>query len=725
MEKSELNLNYILTCLKNQIKIINVLWAFLFLLPDIFNVKEINKLLNFFHIYFQQPISSLFGLLILSIWYFKSSFNTKYQICKWSIPFLFLSLKAYDFNGNWSINTLIMLFFLTYLIFIISILYHKYLRLKSKTLKINEGLISDDPIESELEGISYDRTTYAKSIVAEVIKTRNARAFNISITGKWGSGKTSFLNLMRNEINREELTGKFILVDYNPWDFKEEKIIGIDLLKKISHEIGNEKELQEKFKGLMLSLQGMNQSFWYKIVPYLLNGISNEKSLKEYREEIGKELSKQDKKLIIFLDDLDRLDGEEILEIFKTIRNSFDIANTFFVLGFDIDYVVDQIKDKLKGEDSQDRAIEYLDKIFQMKLFMPSNSDYSFYQEYKQLVKLHLKVDISVDYDNHFQINSKRALYQLINSLKVFFNQENINDYNFDALVKVEILKITDPKCYNHILENADNILNNYSFIKSGPVGPAGNSNQRTISNQLEYKIDGKSKGLLESFFNELEKTQNNRISRKEFLKYFKYSLQIEEFPSSILAEVLRDKNKDLLFNNLTESNQDSLVQKINGLLENGESNIWLQILCIELLYKEKKYIWQYNNDFFINNYLSYNSIKDIQTKLETLELRDKIIFLSDLNGKDDVVFGYLINLFSIYFNGKIDDAFWRVYHALNEDKQTINSEHFAKYLNIITKTVKENYLNVIKVAISKFKDNKGGHVFNHTDPGSNSYTFL
>lgn len=300
-------------------------------------------------------------------------------------------------NGLWQINPAIILLLAAYLTFVLSILYHVALTIFGRNIndEVNHGLVSDDPIESNEENDSFNRRDYARSIVSEIRKTVNKRAFNIAIAGAWGSGKTSFLNLIKGEMDKEVDAEKvkFITVNYNPWDFKEDKIIGLDLLKTISHELANEKELQEKFKGLMVSLQGMNQSPWYKVIPYFLSGYSKEKSINEYREEIGTALQDQNKKLVIFLDDLDRLDGGEILEVFKTIRNSFDIANTFFVLGFDIDYVTDQIKDKVKGNDQNIRALEYLEKIFQMRLFMPSISDYSYYQEYKQLVKLHFNVD--------------------------------------------------------------------------------------------------------------------------------------------------------------------------------------------------------------------------------------------------------------------------------------------------------------------------------------------
>ncbi len=261
--------------------------------------------------------------------------------------------------------------------------------------ELNHGLISDDPIESDEENDSFARKDYARSIVSEIRKTVNKRAFNIAVTGAWGSGKTSFLNLIKGEMDREVDNEKvtFITVNYNPWDFKEDKIIGLDLLKTISHELANEKDLQEKFKGLMVSLQGLNKDLWYKVIPYFLSGFHKDKSISEYRKDIGKILKQDKKKLVIFLDDLDRLDGDEILEVFKTIRNSFDIANTIFILGFDIDYVITQIEDMVKGKENG-RALEYLDKIFQMRLFMPSNVDFDYEQNLKDL--LYEKINVAV-----------------------------------------------------------------------------------------------------------------------------------------------------------------------------------------------------------------------------------------------------------------------------------------------------------------------------------------
>ncbi|MBK8819062.1 MAG: hypothetical protein IPN49_08205 [Saprospiraceae bacterium] len=171
----------------------------------------------------------------------------------------------------------------------------------------------------------------------------------------------------------------------------------------------------------MASLPSVDQRPLYKIVSFFLNGFSASYSIDYYRKVIGASLRKQNKKLVIFLDDLDRLDGDEILEVFKIIRNSFDIANTFFIIGFDLDYVISQIKEKINSD--LEKSITYLDKIFQLKINLPSISDYNWIKEFDQLALKHLKLNEDSFNLYSFPIDSQRELIKLINSFKVLFNK--------------------------------------------------------------------------------------------------------------------------------------------------------------------------------------------------------------------------------------------------------------------------------------------------------------
>ncbi len=326
---------------KDYITVKNAIWVSLFCLPFILTEQTINNGLKFLNGYLNLPYASIAGIIVLAVAFLQSSYEAKCFILKWSAPLAGYSMYGLLCDQTWQINFSILLFLACYFGFCLYLCYDLFLKKNIKKVpEENLGLLFDEPIKTLKDKEKFERTPYATSIVNEIEKTTTTRAFNIAITGKWGSGKTSFINLMKDTMDKS--SDKFIPVSYNPWDFKEEKIIGIDLLKSISHALTKEIELNDGFKKLLNSLQGVNQSPWYKILSFLVP--DKEKSIQEYRKDIGQILINDNKKLVIFLDDLDRLDEKEIFEIFKTIRNSFDIANTFFVLGFDIDYVSLQMK---------------------------------------------------------------------------------------------------------------------------------------------------------------------------------------------------------------------------------------------------------------------------------------------------------------------------------------------------------------------------------------------
>jgi hypothetical protein len=277
----------------NEISPKNIIWVSLFFLPIWINNSYLSKPLEILSGIFIQPWATLFGILFLSIIFFRSSFEIKCQIIKWSAPFVFLALRGFEIRGPWQISWSLIFILASYFIFSVGICFDKLVEKacgKSIANKTNEGLLSDDPIDS-IENETFDRKEYAESIVNELKKTQSDRSFNIAVSGKWGSGKTSFMNLIKEYMDKDH----FITMDYNPWDFKEEKFIDIDLLKAISRNLSNEKELEDGFQKLFNSLQGVNKSPWYKLFSFLIP--DKPKSIQDYRDEIGKILIRKEKSL--------------------------------------------------------------------------------------------------------------------------------------------------------------------------------------------------------------------------------------------------------------------------------------------------------------------------------------------------------------------------------------------------------------------------------------------
>jgi hypothetical protein len=92
----------------------------------------------------------------------------------------------------------------------------------------------------------------------------------------------------------------------------------------------------------------------------------SDESLEEIKQRIESYISRTDKKIIIFVDDVDRLQPEEALLIFKLVRLNAKFLNTIFLLSFDPVVVQNYLKDDLNTDAS------FLEKIVQKPVPLPA-----------------------------------------------------------------------------------------------------------------------------------------------------------------------------------------------------------------------------------------------------------------------------------------------------------------------------------------------------------------
>lgn len=79
-----------------------------------------------------------------------------------------------------------------------------------------------------------------------------------------------------------------------------------------------------------------------------------------------------DKKIVVIIDDYDRLTGEEIVEVLKVIGNNGSFERTFFVSAYDKKYVNQVLKAYF--HETVDR--DYTDKYFNLELRLPDRKQF-------------------------------------------------------------------------------------------------------------------------------------------------------------------------------------------------------------------------------------------------------------------------------------------------------------------------------------------------------------
>ena len=219
-------------------------------------------------------------------------------------------------------------------------------------------LLEDNPIEREEKDV-FKLNGEAKKI-AKVIRARNrAKTCSIAITAPWGGGKSSFLNLIREQINEDE----FEIVYFVPRDSKSVQTIQEDFFSMIACVLAKyDSRCSHIMKDYMASLQLIdNRSIVERVLS--IYRIWDKDSLKDSIKESFAALKKR---VLVIIDDFDRLSKEEILEVLKLIDGNAAFTNLIFLTAYDKEQVNRVLGDTYKTPD-----VCFIDKFFDVEFAIP------------------------------------------------------------------------------------------------------------------------------------------------------------------------------------------------------------------------------------------------------------------------------------------------------------------------------------------------------------------
>jgi hypothetical protein len=228
---------------------------------------------------------------------------------------------------------------------------------------------ADAPIRSLSEDL-LGRRSFAQALAAEVIAASAARGYVMGLTGPWGSGKTSILNM-----TVDALGDQAIVVHFNPWMFSGTEALVSSFFAEISKQL-DKKEAKLKNIAGKLATYGQVLSPVAAVIgastvvqgaANILQTLSAAPSVIEQHDELRQMLEELDKRLVVVVDDVDRLRPAEVLDIVRLVRLVGDFPNTLYLLAFDRHRV-----EECLGEGDLERGRAYLEKIVQVTHDVPA-----------------------------------------------------------------------------------------------------------------------------------------------------------------------------------------------------------------------------------------------------------------------------------------------------------------------------------------------------------------
>lgn len=205
------------------------------------------------------------------------------------------------------------------------------------------------------------RQLYADKLLERLGNTNNqSDSYAIVVYGSWGSGKTVFLNYLEERLREKH---EEVLV-FNPWNCLGTKSIIVDFFSLLSDVLKKYDSSLEKpiiqYSKLLESLDAP------KILSFMSEQVfGRQEGISELKSHIIDSLSKNQKLVYVLIDDLDRMEAEEILSVVRLIRNTANFPYLKFIVACDRDYVENKLKEIGVG-------IKYLEKIFMFDIYLPS-----------------------------------------------------------------------------------------------------------------------------------------------------------------------------------------------------------------------------------------------------------------------------------------------------------------------------------------------------------------
>ena len=333
---------------------------------------------------------------------------------------------------------------------------------------------ADFPISSYVNDL-LGRSSYAKELAHTILNYGIQEALCIGLLGSWGSGKTSVLNMMIEEIENGKTDKKITIIKFEPWNFTSTEQLLTQFFVMLSQKFLSTKDKFMTKAGNAIAtyasffdflslvpavgapLSTVAKSSVSRVGKWLNKGITG-KSIQEQKKVVEDLLRQIKGKLLIVIDDIDRLSNDQIRQVFQLVTSVARFPNTVYLLSFDRDVVVKALEKVQEGNGNT-----YLEKVIQVPLNLPDVSS----GKIEEVLVARLG-NIIVHYDMTYDrlkwsafyyscvkphIKTLREINRLCNLL-LFKLSAIANEVDFLDMVAITILEIVYPEIYEWVKQH-------------------------------------------------------------------------------------------------------------------------------------------------------------------------------------------------------------------------------------------------------------------------------
>lgn len=393
----------------------------------------------------------------------------------------------------------------------------------------------------------------------------------LGITGKWGSGKSSVWEIAKKGFDDSKVGfgDGFIIIDFDPWKMDTKEAIIQNLMtaitsnKQLGFNLANSQQVVNAFVRYMLGTVK---------TPFngLFNPIDNKKKFDSFFADLSKHLIQQDKHLILTIDNLDRISGDNAFMLVSTINSIGQLKNIIIILLYD-ELELERKFEKLAiGQN-------YMDKLVNKKLVVPLPDTMALMGEFIDI--LHDALDAhNVKYKNDEIGKFAEKINEIGGTVREF--------KNFVSNLPMEYLPIDDNDMYSRFF------LQDLLVIEYIKTTNASAYSELGINRNMIVDID---------FQNNEKYARNENARAKEKAEY--YNMFAEKYP------------KEFRLLGLVIPTIDYYLYNQNGYADANNENLNF-LRLVEKKYATKfKYVDKEHRIFsgqYVDWYFKYNAVESL-----------------------------------------------------------------------------------------------------------------
>ena len=525
--------------------------------------------------------------------------------------------------------------------------------------------VCDTPVSKEIND-KFGFKKLASQIATAIVRNTEDEGTVIAINGKWGSGKSSLINLIEEKIHQPSvmIESRPVFVSrFNCWWIRGEESLISEFFRQMYSTLAvtsNQNKLElvaemgSKFLLSSAPLLGTLSNF---VIPgsgkiaenfssFLGDSLKQTKNLDDMHSELCKMLRDNDERYLIIIDDIDRMFKREILYMFKLIKTVGHLPKFTYLIAFDRKVADEALSKKFGTEDTT-----YIEKFVQAGFDVPRVTKSAIKEELISRLKV-LCNDHTYMQRKHFEtrldslilpcIKSPRNLKRVINMINITWRTVE-DQLDFADFVTIETFRILEPELYFAIWVNRELFEVGKSKLKNGKLDLFKLDEFKDWrANKTSKFNDNENKDFVEKlqlFLTEDLSSHASNISNIYHLMEFKMNKRLisnpfyfEKYFQFTSNDTKIENNENVLFEKCND--KEYINKRLNSIIDAPKKEerksklqkfvVEFNSICEELRIESNKHI--------LSNMLNkYKFLRDIYVKDNLSERKEPNFLISEL----------------------------------------------------------------------------------------------